>query len=132
MITLEDVAMIFELRTHGLPVTGSTDHSTSGLENKCMTQFGSAPSPNDHRSEIKLAWFRTLKWPQHLTDRFSWSSACLAHIYQSLCWVSRWNDYQLNIEEYKKWTTANVGRRLDNLSLDRVRVLSFRLFLILN
>ncbi|QHN88000.1 uncharacterized protein DS421_16g559980 [Arachis hypogaea] len=35
-ITLEDVAMILGLRTDGLPVTGSTDHSTSGLENECL------------------------------------------------------------------------------------------------
>ncbi|XP_025611467.1 protein MAIN-LIKE 2-like [Arachis hypogaea] len=60
-ITLEDAAMIFGLRTHGLPVTGSTNHSTSGFENECMTQFGIAPDPNDHRgSGVKLAWFRTL------------------------------------------------------------------------
>ncbi|XP_057720148.1 serine/threonine-protein phosphatase 7 long form homolog [Arachis stenosperma] len=135
-ITLEDVAMIFGLRTHGLPVTGSTDHSTSGLENECMTQFGIAPGPNDHRgSGVKLAWFRTLKRRQHLTDtvsreiyvkchimclfgttlfsdksgvsvhwkylpllrdfsqihKFSWGSACLAHMYRSLCRASRYD-----------------------------------------
>ncbi|XP_016178865.1 serine/threonine-protein phosphatase 7 long form homolog [Arachis ipaensis] len=57
IITLEDIAMIFGLRTHCLPVTGSTNHSTSGLENECMTQFGSAPGPNDHSGcGIKLAW----------------------------------------------------------------------------
>ncbi|KAL4396584.1 hypothetical protein AHAS_Ahas01G0106500 [Arachis hypogaea] len=48
-ITLEDVAMILGLRTDGLLVTGSIDHSTSGLENKCLAQFGVAPGPNDHK-----------------------------------------------------------------------------------
>ncbi|QHO44637.1 uncharacterized protein DS421_6g172440 [Arachis hypogaea] len=105
-ITLEDVAMILGLRTDGLLVTGSTDHSTSGLENKCLAQFGVAPGPNDHKeSEIKLAWFRTLKRRQHLTDqylpllrdfsqihKFSWvDSTCLAHMYRSLCRAPRYD-----------------------------------------
>ncbi|KAL4375448.1 hypothetical protein AHAS_Ahas05G0282800 [Arachis hypogaea] len=72
MIILEDIAMIFGVRTHNLPVTGSTDHSTSGLEIKCMNQFGSAPgSHNDRVTGIKLSWFCNLKWCQHLTDRQS-------------------------------------------------------------
>ncbi|XP_020972977.1 serine/threonine-protein phosphatase 7 long form homolog [Arachis ipaensis] len=91
-ITLEDVAMILGLQTDGLPVTGSTDHSTSGLENECLAQFGVASGPNDHKgSGIKLAWFRTLKRRQHLTDQFSWGSACLAHMYRSLCRASRYD-----------------------------------------
>ncbi|QHN92275.1 uncharacterized protein DS421_17g582280 [Arachis hypogaea] len=104
-ITLEDVAMIFGLQTHSLPFTGSTDHSTSGLENKCMTQFGIAPGLNSHKgSGVKLAWFRTLKRRQHLTNaylpllrdfshihKFSWGSACLAHMYRSLCRASRYD-----------------------------------------
>ncbi|KAL4381331.1 hypothetical protein AHAS_Ahas04G0122800 [Arachis hypogaea] len=82
-----------------------------------MTQLGSAPGPNDHRgSRIKLAWFRTLKQHQHLTDQ---GSACLAHMYRSLCQASRWNDYQPNIEGYKNWTTTNFSRKLDDLSLDK-------------
>ncbi|RYQ93168.1 hypothetical protein Ahy_B09g099450 [Arachis hypogaea] len=91
-ITLEDVAMILGLRTDGLPVTGSIDHSTSELENECLAQFGVAFGPNDHKgSGIKLAWFRTLKRRQHLTDQFSWGSACLAHMYRSLCRASRYD-----------------------------------------
>ncbi|QHO56430.1 uncharacterized protein DS421_3g73620 [Arachis hypogaea] len=87
-ITLEDVAMIFGLRTHGLPI-----------------------------------------------HKFSWGSACLAHMYRSLYRASRydckdidgpiplllyarWNDYQSAIEQYKDWTTADVRRRLDDLSPD--------------
>ncbi|KAL4316475.1 hypothetical protein AHAS_Ahas15G0288800 [Arachis hypogaea] len=71
MITLEDVAMIFGLQTDGLPVTESIDHNTSGLENECITQFGSAHRLNGHRrSRInKLTWFRALKRRQHLTDQ---------------------------------------------------------------
>ncbi|QHO29407.1 uncharacterized protein DS421_8g224860 [Arachis hypogaea] len=136
MITLEDVAMIFGLQTHGLPVTGSTDHSKSGLENECMTQFSSTPGPNNHKgSRTKLAWFRTLKRRQHLTDpasrkiyvkchimylfgttlfsdkseitvhwkylpllrefshihKFSCGSACLAQMYRSLSWASKYD-----------------------------------------
>ncbi|QHO42091.1 uncharacterized protein DS421_5g151270 [Arachis hypogaea] len=79
-ITLEDVALIFGLRTHGLPVTGSTDHNTSGLENECMIQFGIAPALNDHRrSRVKLARFRTLKRRQHLTD------ACALEVFDKTC-----------------------------------------------
>ncbi|QHN80855.1 uncharacterized protein DS421_20g681770 [Arachis hypogaea] len=86
------ISQIGRIMSH---VTGSTDHSTSGLENECMTQFGIAPGPNDHRgSGVKLAWFGTLKRRQHLTDaihKFSWGSACLAHMYRSLCRASRYD-----------------------------------------
>ncbi|QHN83371.1 uncharacterized protein DS421_20g704200 [Arachis hypogaea] len=133
-ITLEGIEMIFGLRTDGLLVTGSINHTISGLENECLARFGIAPGPNDHKgSRIKLAWFRTLKWHQHLTDQFSWGSACLAHMYQSLCQALRydckdiddplalllvWNDYQPTIEHYKNWTTSNVRRSLDDLPPD--------------
>ncbi|QHO15393.1 uncharacterized protein DS421_10g294550 [Arachis hypogaea] len=100
-ITLEDVAMIFGLRTHGLPVIGSTDHNTSGLENECMIQFGIAPGPNDHRgSGVKLAWFRTLKRRQHLTDA-AWlrmSSIGPLPMDTSFPLVRRWKDYQSAIK----------------------------------
>ncbi|KAL4381965.1 hypothetical protein AHAS_Ahas04G0186200 [Arachis hypogaea] len=60
-----------------------------------MTQFGIALGPNDHRgSGVKLAWFRILKRRQHLTDaihKFRWGSACLAHMYRSLCRASRYD-----------------------------------------
>ncbi|KAL4365915.1 hypothetical protein AHAS_Ahas07G0153800 [Arachis hypogaea] len=72
--------MILGLLTDGLPVTGSTDHSTSGLENECTAQVGVAPGPNDHKeSRIKLAWFYTLKWRQHLTDQLGFCLTC-AHV----------------------------------------------------
>ncbi|KAL4286241.1 hypothetical protein AHAS_Ahas19G0066500 [Arachis hypogaea] len=81
MITLEDVAMIFGLQIHSFSLTGSTNHSTSGLENKYITQFGSAPGPNDHRENgIKLAWFHTVKRRQHLTDRVSKKIYVKCHI----------------------------------------------------
>ncbi|RYR21580.1 hypothetical protein Ahy_B03g066887 isoform E [Arachis hypogaea] len=71
-ITLEDVAMILGLRTDGLPVTGSTDHST--------------------KSGISVHW----KYLPLLRDfsqihKFSWGSACLAHMYRSLCRASRYD-----------------------------------------
>ncbi|QHN77050.1 uncharacterized protein DS421_19g649300 [Arachis hypogaea] len=139
-ITLEDVAMIFGLRTHGLPVTGSTDHNTSGDKYGISVHWKYLPLLRDF-SRIQ---------------KFSWGSACLAHMYQSLCrasrydckdidgpmslllvWallrmpsigllpmdtsfplVRRWSDYQSAIEQYKNWTTADVRRRLDDLSPD--------------
>ncbi|KAL4315987.1 hypothetical protein AHAS_Ahas15G0240000 [Arachis hypogaea] len=62
MITLEDVAMIFELRTHNLPVIGSINHNTSGLEIECINQFDSAPGLHDDRGTgIKLSMFCNLK-----------------------------------------------------------------------
>ncbi|KAL4344178.1 hypothetical protein AHAS_Ahas11G0152400 [Arachis hypogaea] len=191
MITLEDVMMILGHRTHGQPVTGWTDSSTSGLENECLMQFGTALRPNDHKgSGIKLTWFRSLKRRLPLTDwvskkmyvkchiillfgtilfcdksgatvhlkfllllrqfsnikKFSWGSACLAHMYRSLCQASRyeckdmddplvlfhvwawirmpsirplpWNNYQLSEDQYRHWTTAYMRGRLDDLLPD--------------
>ncbi|RYR21576.1 hypothetical protein Ahy_B03g066887 isoform D [Arachis hypogaea] len=104
-ITLEDVAMILGLRTDGLPVTGSTDHSTSGLENECLAQFVSkeiyvkchimclfGTTLFSDKSGISVHW----KYLPLLRDfsqihKFSWGSACLAHMYRSLCRASRYD-----------------------------------------
>ncbi|RYR54634.1 hypothetical protein Ahy_A06g029942 [Arachis hypogaea] len=55
------------------------------MEAECLHQFGVTPRKADCRgSFIKLTWFRGLK------DRiFSWGSACLAHLYRSLCRATR-------------------------------------------
>ncbi|KAL4299793.1 hypothetical protein AHAS_Ahas17G0136400 [Arachis hypogaea] len=68
-ITLEKVTMIRGFQTDGLSVIGSTDH------------ISIAPEPNDHKgSGIKLAWFCTLKWCQHLTDQVSKDIYVKCHI----------------------------------------------------
>ncbi|RYQ80825.1 hypothetical protein Ahy_Scaffold1g106966 isoform D [Arachis hypogaea] len=93
-VTLEDVALILGLPTNGLPVTGPTLSSYEALEAECLDQFGVAPmKANCRGSFIKLVWFRALKNRLVLVDevqiqriiQFSWESACLAHLYRSLC-----------------------------------------------
>ncbi|QHN83789.1 uncharacterized protein DS421_20g707810 [Arachis hypogaea] len=116
--------MIFGLRTHCLPVTGSTNHSTSGLENECMTQFGSAPGPNDHSGcGIKLAWYdcKDMDGPLPLLLVWAWirmPSIAPLPMVTSFPLVRMLNDYQSAIEQHKNWTTVDVRRRLDNLSPD--------------
>ncbi|RYQ97985.1 hypothetical protein Ahy_B08g094063 isoform A [Arachis hypogaea] len=118
-VTLEDVAMIFGLSIDGLPVTGMTLSSFKALEAECLHQFGVAPRKSDCRgSGIKLTWLRDLKERLQLTDEnsiqvyvkchimlligtilfgdksgasYSWGSACLAHLYRSLCRASRFD-----------------------------------------
>ncbi|XP_015967395.1 serine/threonine-protein phosphatase 7 long form homolog [Arachis duranensis] len=80
-ITLEDVAMILGLPTNGLPVTGPTDSSSSGLESECMWHFGVAPGVRDHRgSFIKLTWLRSLKRRLQLNDQLSRERYVKCHI----------------------------------------------------
>ncbi|RYR18494.1 hypothetical protein Ahy_B03g063116 isoform A [Arachis hypogaea] len=72
--------------------------SFEALEAECLHQFGIAPRKTDCRgSFIKLKWFRGLKDRIVLNDdvhmqmiiQFSWGSACLAHLYRSLCRTTR-------------------------------------------
>ncbi|RYR13235.1 hypothetical protein Ahy_B04g070341 isoform F [Arachis hypogaea] len=73
-VTMEDVALILGLPTDGLPVTGMTISSFDALEAECLLQFGVAPRKDECRSR-----------------KYSWGSACLAHLYRALCRASRYN-----------------------------------------
>ncbi|RYR73434.1 hypothetical protein Ahy_A02g007780 [Arachis hypogaea] len=76
------------------------------MEAECLHHFGVAPTIKEcRRSFIKLTWFRRLKERIVLTDDFTfrfwcssalkisavapWGSACLAHLYRSLCRATR-------------------------------------------
>nr|XP_029154497.1 serine/threonine-protein phosphatase 7 long form homolog [Arachis hypogaea] len=101
-VTLEDVVVILGLPTDGLLVTGMTMSSFEALEAEYLQQFGVAPRKSDCRAScIKLTWLRDLKERLQLVDetsmqsigQYSWGSACLAHLYRSLCRASRF-DYK--------------------------------------
>ncbi|XP_015967038.2 protein MAIN-LIKE 2-like [Arachis duranensis] len=94
-VMLEDVAIILDLPTNDLPVTGLTLNNYEALEAECLDQFGVAPRKTECRgSFIKLTWFRGLKDHLVLADDIhiqSWGSTCLAHLYRALCRVTRVN-----------------------------------------
>ncbi|QHN97477.1 uncharacterized protein DS421_18g627700 [Arachis hypogaea] len=106
-VSLEDVAMIFGIPTEGLPVTGMTLSSFEALEAKCLHQFGVAPRKSDCRgsgikTDVATGFKRTSGASVHwkylplLSDfasigQYSWGSACLAHLYRSLCRASRFD-----------------------------------------
>ncbi|XP_020961315.1 protein MAIN-LIKE 2-like [Arachis ipaensis] len=99
-VTLEDVAVIFGLPTDVLPVTWMIMSSFEALEAECLQQFGVAPKKSDCRAScIKLTWLRDLKERLQLVDetsmqsigQYSLGSACLAHLYRSLCRASRFD-----------------------------------------
>ncbi|XP_025703444.1 protein MAIN-LIKE 1-like [Arachis hypogaea] len=105
-VTLKDVAMIFGLSTDGLPVTGMTLSSFDGLEAECLHQFRVLLRKLDCRgSGIKLTTIlfgdkvgASVHWKYLplLNDfasigQYSWGSACLAHLYRSLCRASRFD-----------------------------------------
>ncbi|RYR72999.1 hypothetical protein Ahy_A02g007259 isoform A [Arachis hypogaea] len=61
-VTLEDVALIFDLPTNGLPVIRVTISSHETLEAECLHHFGIIPRKPDRRGScIKLTWLRNLK-----------------------------------------------------------------------
>ena len=65
-ITLEDVAVLFGLRTDGRVVSGSTNISRQLIEEYCENLLSLRPEQGEiDRSEIKLGWlnwtFRTLQ-----------------------------------------------------------------------
>ncbi|RYR40157.1 hypothetical protein Ahy_A09g045841 [Arachis hypogaea] len=77
-VTLEDMALILDLPTDGLPVTGMTMSSFEALKAECLHQFGVAPRKSNCRGCcIKLTWLRDLKENFQLTDEISiqrWST----------------------------------------------------------
>ncbi|RYQ84767.1 hypothetical protein Ahy_B10g104244 [Arachis hypogaea] len=89
-VTLEDVAVIIGLPTNGLPVTGPTMSSFEALEAECLHQFGIAPRKTDYKSGAAVHWkFLPLLRNCGGIIQFSWGSACLAHLYRSLCRATR-------------------------------------------
>ncbi|XLR67568.1 hypothetical protein S83_018240, partial [Arachis hypogaea] len=80
-ITLEDVAIIFELPTNGMPVSGFKDSNTIGLKNKFMIQFDTIPTAADHKgSGVKLAWLCTLK--RHVLIARMWMTHWCCFVYR--------------------------------------------------
>ncbi|RYQ99745.1 hypothetical protein Ahy_B07g087742 [Arachis hypogaea] len=55
IITLQDVAHIYDLSTGDRAVRGRTDSSFVHLIDECMTNFGIPPSKNDHIRQIRYA-----------------------------------------------------------------------------
>ncbi|XP_020999596.1 serine/threonine-protein phosphatase 7 long form homolog [Arachis duranensis] len=108
-VTLEDVAMIFGLPTNGLPVTGMTLSSFEVLEAECLHQFRVAPRNIQvyvkchimlligtilfgDKSGASVHWkFLPLLSDFASIGQYSWESACLAHLYRSLCRASRFD-----------------------------------------
>ncbi|RYR41266.1 hypothetical protein Ahy_A08g037672 [Arachis hypogaea] len=104
------------------------------------------------KSEITVHWkyLPLLREFSHI-HKFSCGSACLAQMYRSLSWASKYDCKDMDgplplflvwswmrmpsigprwiqafhslatIEQYKNWTTADVRRRLDDLSPDGIR-----------
>ena len=53
-VTLKDVVILLGLCIHGLPVIGSTNPSTSALQDMCEELLGCQPEANDvNKGEIK-------------------------------------------------------------------------------
>ncbi|XP_025652084.1 protein MAIN-LIKE 2-like [Arachis hypogaea] len=72
VVTLEDVVIILDLLTNGLPVTGVTMSSHDILKAECLQQFGVALKKTDCRgSFIKLTWLWNLKDHLDLIDENS-------------------------------------------------------------
>ncbi|QHN92361.1 uncharacterized protein DS421_17g583040 [Arachis hypogaea] len=105
-VTLEDVAVILGLPTNGLPVTGPTMSSFEALEAECLHQFGIAPAKMNMYVKCHIMLFGKVlfadksgagvhwKFLPLLRNfgqiiQFSWGSACLAHLYRSLCRATR-------------------------------------------
>ncbi|XP_016168629.1 protein MAIN-LIKE 1-like [Arachis ipaensis] len=84
-VSLEEVAMIFGLPTEGLPVTGMALSSFEALEAECTILFGDKSGASVHWKYLPLlSDFASIR-------QYSWGSACLAHLYRSLCRASRFD-----------------------------------------
>ncbi|XP_025670334.1 serine/threonine-protein phosphatase 7 long form homolog [Arachis hypogaea] len=90
-VTLEDVALILGLPTNDLPVTGPTLSSYEALETECLDQFGVAPMKSDCRGSFIKGALEVSAVTRNFGGiiQFSWGSACLAHLYRSLCRATR-------------------------------------------
>ncbi|XP_072087898.1 protein MAIN-LIKE 1-like [Arachis hypogaea] len=104
-VTLEDVAIILGLPTNGLPVTGLNMSSFEAFEAECLHQFGVTSRKTNYERKVSLLFGTSLfgdksgaavhwKFLPLLHNfagiiQFSWGSACLAHLYKSLCRATR-------------------------------------------
>ncbi|RVW84952.1 Serine/threonine-protein phosphatase 7 long form-like [Vitis vinifera] len=107
-ITLQDVAILFGLRVHGHPVTGSIDIDWHAL---CEELLGIRPTETDiHGASLRVCFITThfSHLPPGVVDegtylqlailpmlrdfgetaQYSWGSATLAHLYRELCRAS--------------------------------------------
>ncbi|XP_057733911.1 serine/threonine-protein phosphatase 7 long form homolog [Arachis stenosperma] len=87
-VTLEDVALILDLPTDGLPVAGMTMSSFEALKAECLHQFGVA-------SRVHWKYLPLLRDFSNI-EQYNWGSACLAHLYRGLCRASRFNCKEIN------------------------------------
>ncbi|QHN98076.1 uncharacterized protein DS421_18g632910 [Arachis hypogaea] len=100
-VTLEDVAMILDLPTNGLSVTGPTMSSFEAMEAECLHHFGVAPTIKECRgSFIKLTWFRRLKERIVLTDDFH---------------IQMWQNWERENYGYRYHSVPHYRRLLDDM-----------------
>ncbi|RVW84296.1 Serine/threonine-protein phosphatase 7 long form-like [Vitis vinifera] len=127
-ITLQDVAILFGLRVHGHPVTGSTDIDWHAL---CEELLGVRPAETDIRGASLTVRFITTHFsrlPPGVVDEvtlqrharayllllYSWGSATLAHLYRELCRASLDSAESiagpLHLLQLWSWERLHVGR----------------------
>ncbi|QHO46710.1 uncharacterized protein DS421_6g189940 [Arachis hypogaea] len=89
-VTLEDVSYILGLPINGEAVTGRSDSSHQFLVENCIAYFSWEPGPDDHVfGKVNIAWVRRCRDTEPCDTQESLER--LAHLYRSLCRVSRYN-----------------------------------------